>query len=172
MSAAGGHRHVVIALAFNGAGERSADNAIGWDLTGLASGLGSLGAALIGAAGVLAIRMWALAGRGDSEPTPRPGRQLGKVRPCRMALSRSRARCPAGALGRLAGSAAALAAPRRCAARAAGLLRNAGGTASVPGLPAARCMWSFAATPPFELFTARLRVRPRRRHRGNAYDLR
>jgi putative oxidoreductase len=47
---------VVIALAFNGAGEWSADNAIGWDVTGLAWGLGSLGAALIGAAGVLAIR--------------------------------------------------------------------------------------------------------------------
>jgi hypothetical protein len=118
----------------------------------------------------------ALARRGDSEPAPRPGRQPGKVRPCRVALSRSRARCSVGALGRLAasphGSGAALAAPRRRAARAAGLLRNAGATASVPGLPAARCMWSFAATPPFQLFAARLRVRARRRHRGNAYDLR
>jgi hypothetical protein len=57
---------VVIALAFNGAGEWSADNAIGWDLTGVAWGLGSLGAALIGAAGVLAIRARA---RGTAVPT-------------------------------------------------------------------------------------------------------
>jgi putative oxidoreductase len=47
---------VVIGLAVNGAGEWSVDNAIGWDVAGVAWGLGSLGAALIGAAGVLALR--------------------------------------------------------------------------------------------------------------------
>jgi putative oxidoreductase len=46
---------VVIALAFHGAGEWSADNAIGWDVAGLAWGLGALGAAVIGAAGVLGL---------------------------------------------------------------------------------------------------------------------
>jgi putative oxidoreductase len=47
---------VVIALAFNGPGDWSLDNAIGWDLAGAAWGLGALGAAMIGAAGVLALR--------------------------------------------------------------------------------------------------------------------
>jgi putative oxidoreductase len=47
---------VVIGLAFHGAGEWSADNAIGWDLAGVACGLGAAGAALTGAAGVLALR--------------------------------------------------------------------------------------------------------------------
>ena len=46
----------VIGLAFNGAGKWSADNAVGWDVTGLAWGLASFGVALIGAAGVLTIR--------------------------------------------------------------------------------------------------------------------
>jgi putative oxidoreductase len=57
---------VVIALAFNGPGHWSLDNAIGWDLTGLAWGLGSLGAALLGATGVLAIRARA---RNTAAPT-------------------------------------------------------------------------------------------------------
>jgi putative oxidoreductase len=47
---------VVIALAFNGAGEWSVDNAIGWDVAGVAWGLGALGAAALGAASVLALR--------------------------------------------------------------------------------------------------------------------
>jgi putative oxidoreductase len=47
---------VVIALAFHGAGEWSVDNALGWDLAGLVWGLGALGAAVIGAAGVLGLR--------------------------------------------------------------------------------------------------------------------
>jgi putative oxidoreductase len=47
---------VVTALAFNGAGEWSADNAIGWDVTGVAWGLAALGAAGIGAASVIALR--------------------------------------------------------------------------------------------------------------------
>jgi putative oxidoreductase len=47
---------VVIALAFSGAGEWSADNAIGWDVAGVAWGLGALGAAVIGAGGALALR--------------------------------------------------------------------------------------------------------------------
>lgn len=47
---------VVIALALHGAGEWSADNAIGWDVAGVTWGLGALGAAVIGAAGVLALR--------------------------------------------------------------------------------------------------------------------
>ena len=46
----------VIALAFNGAGEWSADKAIGWDVAGVAWGLGALGAAGFGAASVLALR--------------------------------------------------------------------------------------------------------------------
>jgi putative oxidoreductase len=52
---------VVTALAFQGAGEWSVDNAIGWDVAGVAWGLGALAVAVIGAAGVLAIR--ARAGR-------------------------------------------------------------------------------------------------------------
>ena len=47
---------VVTALAFHGAGEWSVDNAIGWDVAGVAWGLGALAVAVIGAAGVLAIR--------------------------------------------------------------------------------------------------------------------
>jgi putative oxidoreductase len=47
---------VVTALAFHGAGDWSADNAIGWDVAGVAWGLGTLGAAAVGAAGVLALR--------------------------------------------------------------------------------------------------------------------
>lgn len=47
---------VVIALAFYGAGAWSADNAIGWDVAGVAWGLGALGAAVLGAAGVLGLR--------------------------------------------------------------------------------------------------------------------
>lgn len=46
---------VVLALAFNGAGAWSVDAAIGWDVAGLAWGLGALGVAVVGAAGVLAL---------------------------------------------------------------------------------------------------------------------
>lgn len=46
---------VVLALAFNGAGTWSVDAAIGWDVAGLAWGLGALGVAVVGAAGVLAL---------------------------------------------------------------------------------------------------------------------
>jgi putative oxidoreductase len=56
---------IAIALAFNGAGEWSADNAIGWDVAGVAWGLGALGAALLGAGGVLAVRA-----RARSTPLP------------------------------------------------------------------------------------------------------
>jgi putative oxidoreductase len=47
---------VVLGLAFSGAGEWSVDNAIGWDVTGVAWGLAALGAAVLGAAGVLALK--------------------------------------------------------------------------------------------------------------------
>jgi putative oxidoreductase len=56
---------ITIALAFFGAGEWSVDNAIGWDVSGVAWGLGALGVALVGAAGVLA-----LATRGRVAPRP------------------------------------------------------------------------------------------------------
>jgi putative oxidoreductase len=46
---------VAIGLAFNGAGAWSVDAAIGWDIDGLAWGLGALGAAVIGAASVLTL---------------------------------------------------------------------------------------------------------------------
>jgi putative oxidoreductase len=46
---------VALALAFNGAGAWSVDAAIGWDVAGLAWGLGALGVAIIGAAGVMAL---------------------------------------------------------------------------------------------------------------------
>jgi putative oxidoreductase len=46
---------IAIALAFYGPGAWSVDNAIGWDVAGLAWGLGALGAAVIGAASVLAL---------------------------------------------------------------------------------------------------------------------
>ena len=45
---------VAIGLAFNGAGPWSVDAAIGWDVNGVAWGLGALGAAVISAGGVLA----------------------------------------------------------------------------------------------------------------------
>jgi putative oxidoreductase len=57
---------VVIALAFHGAGEWSADNAIGWDVAGVAWGLGALAAAAVGAGGVLGLRA---RGRGTTVPT-------------------------------------------------------------------------------------------------------
>jgi putative oxidoreductase len=47
---------VAIGLAFNGAGAWSVDNAIGWDVAGVAWGLGALGAAVIAAAVVLGLR--------------------------------------------------------------------------------------------------------------------
>jgi putative oxidoreductase len=47
---------VVIALAFNGAGEWSLDNAIGWDVAGAAWGLGALGVAVIGAIAVVGVQ--------------------------------------------------------------------------------------------------------------------
>jgi putative oxidoreductase len=59
---------VVIGVAFNGAGDWSLDNAIGWDVAGVAWGLGALGAAVIGAAGVLGLR-----GRVGSTFEPAPG---------------------------------------------------------------------------------------------------
>ena len=45
---------VPVGLAFNGAGNWSLDNAIGWDVSGLWWGIGAAGVALLGAAGVLA----------------------------------------------------------------------------------------------------------------------
>ncbi len=61
---------IVIALAFFGAGAWSVDNAIGWDVAGVAWGLGALGVAVASAVAVLA-----LAGRGrvrapSAEPAP------------------------------------------------------------------------------------------------------
>jgi putative oxidoreductase len=47
---------VVLGLAFNGAGAWSLDAVIGWSVSGLAWGAGASGAAVVGAAGVLAIR--------------------------------------------------------------------------------------------------------------------
>jgi putative oxidoreductase len=47
---------VVLGLAFNGAGAWSVDAAIGWDVAGLAWGLGAFGAAVAGAAGTLGLR--------------------------------------------------------------------------------------------------------------------
>jgi putative oxidoreductase len=44
---------VAIGLAFNGAGAWSLDAVIGWDVSGVAYGLGALAAALVGAVGVL-----------------------------------------------------------------------------------------------------------------------
>jgi putative oxidoreductase len=46
---------VVIGLAFNGAGTWSVDNAIGWKVAGVAWGIGALGVAIVGAAGVLLV---------------------------------------------------------------------------------------------------------------------
>jgi putative oxidoreductase len=59
---------VVTALAFHGAGDWSLDNAIGWDVAGVAWGLGALGAAVIGAAGVLALRTRARSTAASPEP--------------------------------------------------------------------------------------------------------
>jgi putative oxidoreductase len=47
---------VVIGLAFHGAGEWSVDSLIGWDVAGVAWGLGASGVALVGAGAVLALR--------------------------------------------------------------------------------------------------------------------
>jgi putative oxidoreductase len=47
---------IVIGLAFNGAGEWSVDNAIGWDVTGAEWGAGALGAAMIATLVVLALK--------------------------------------------------------------------------------------------------------------------
>src|ERR687887_965848 len=47
---------VVLGLAFNGAGAWSVDAAIGWDVAGLAWGLGAFGVAAIAAAGTLVLR--------------------------------------------------------------------------------------------------------------------
>jgi putative oxidoreductase len=44
---------LAIGLAFNGAGRWSVDNAIGWDVSGVAWGLGALGVAVAGAVVVL-----------------------------------------------------------------------------------------------------------------------
>jgi hypothetical protein len=59
---------VVVALAFNGAGEWSVDNAIGWDVAGVAWGLGAPAAALLGAGSVLALRAHARSTAMPSEP--------------------------------------------------------------------------------------------------------
>jgi putative oxidoreductase len=59
---------VVIGLAFHGPGEWSADNAIGWELTGVAWGLGALSAAAIGAASVLALRARARSPAAPAKP--------------------------------------------------------------------------------------------------------
>ena len=56
----GGYEYVltntalVLGLAFNGAGEWSLDAALGWDVAGVAWGLGALGVAVAGATSVLA----------------------------------------------------------------------------------------------------------------------
>jgi putative oxidoreductase len=59
---------VAIGLAFSGAGEWSSDAAIGWDVAGVAWGLGALGAAAIGAGSVLALRTRANSPAVPSEP--------------------------------------------------------------------------------------------------------
>lgn len=61
---------VVLALAFNGAGAWSVDAAIGWDVAGLAWGLGALGVAVVGAAGVLALTHRKATRETRSEPAP------------------------------------------------------------------------------------------------------
>jgi putative oxidoreductase len=62
---------VVLGLAFNGAGAWSVDAAIGWDVSGLAWGLGAFGVALAGAAGTLALRRRpATTSAGESFPSP------------------------------------------------------------------------------------------------------
>jgi putative oxidoreductase len=58
---------VAIGVAINGAGEWSLDHAIGWDVSGLAWGLGALGVAALGAAGVLGVA----AREGVREAVPR-----------------------------------------------------------------------------------------------------
>jgi putative oxidoreductase len=47
---------LALGLAFNGAGAWSVDAAIGWNVAGLAWGLGAFGVAVAGAAGVLSLR--------------------------------------------------------------------------------------------------------------------
>jgi putative oxidoreductase len=59
---------VAIGLAFSGAGEWSSDEAIGWDVAGIAWGLGALGAAVIGAVSVLALRTRPQSAAVPSEP--------------------------------------------------------------------------------------------------------
>jgi putative oxidoreductase len=59
---------IVVALAFNGAGEWSVDKAIGWDVAGVAWGLGAIGAAVLGAGSVLALRARARSTAVPSEP--------------------------------------------------------------------------------------------------------
>jgi putative oxidoreductase len=56
---------VVLGLAFNGAGAWSVDAAIGWDVAGLAWGLGAFGVAALSAASTLALRQ-----RAQAAPTP------------------------------------------------------------------------------------------------------
>jgi putative oxidoreductase len=52
---------IAIALAFSGAGAWSLDDAIGWDVSGTAWGLGAVGGALLGACSVLGLRSRSLA---------------------------------------------------------------------------------------------------------------
>jgi putative oxidoreductase len=61
---------VAIALAFFGAGQWSVDNAIGWDVAGVAWGLGALGVAVVGAAGVLVRTSRARVSSAAVEPSP------------------------------------------------------------------------------------------------------
>jgi putative oxidoreductase len=61
---------IAISLAFYGAGAWSVDNAIGWDVAGVAWGLGALGVALAGAAGVLALARRTSPASSAGEPSP------------------------------------------------------------------------------------------------------
>jgi putative oxidoreductase len=59
---------VVLGLAFTDAGAWSLDAAIGWDVAGVGWGLGAAGAAVLGAAGVLAIRRYTASRTGERAP--------------------------------------------------------------------------------------------------------
>jgi putative oxidoreductase len=61
---------VVLALAFFGAGAWSVDNAIGWDVAGVAWGLGALGAAVAGAVAVLTLAGRARVRAPAMDPSP------------------------------------------------------------------------------------------------------
>jgi putative oxidoreductase len=61
---------VVVALAFFGAGAWSVDNAIGWDVAGVAWGLGALGVAVTGALAVLTLARRARVRAPVMDPSP------------------------------------------------------------------------------------------------------